>query len=148
MLRDEFERLMKLFHEGADGKSISLEEVFTHSLEFFKDLKAKMEKGTPEERQEAMQMMAMLYTQIMEESKKISQKSGLSEEQLMTFAENPSNFTPEQWRAIQESRQKITQAGQELAKAIEKAAKPSVPEGKEKKPPHGKAPKKSKWMRT
>lgn len=148
MLKDEFSRLMKLFHEGADGKNLNLEEVFALSLDFFKDLKTQMEKGTPEEKQEAMAMMAQLYTQIMAESKKITERSGLSEDQLLNFAENPANFSPEQWKAIQESKRKISQAGLELAKAIEKSTKPPTPEEKDKKPSHGKVPKKSKWMRS
>ena len=35
-LRDEFNRLIKLFHEGAEGKKpVNLEEIFRSSLEFF-----------------------------------------------------------------------------------------------------------------
>ena len=55
--------------------------------------------------------MAELYNQMTAETKHITERSGLSEEQLVSFAENPGNFSPEQWRAIQESRQRITKAG-------------------------------------
>ena len=149
MLKDEFNRLIKLFQEGAEGKQINLEEVFSQSLEFFQHLKAQMETGNPEEKKEAMTMMAEMYKQMIAETKKISERSGLSEEQLMSYAENPANFTPDQWKQIQESRQKISEAGQDLSKVIQELAKggplptPS-PKKEEKK---GKKSKKSQWMR-
>ncbi len=148
MLKDEFNRLIKLFQEGAEGKQINLEEVFGQSLEFFQHLKAQMETGNPEEKKEAMTMMAEMYKQMIAETKKITERSGLSEEQLMSYAENPSNFTPEQWKQIQESRQKISEAGQDLSKVIQELSKggpiASPPAKEEKK---GKKSKKSQWLR-
>jgi hypothetical protein len=93
-------------------------------------------------------MMAEMYKQMIAETKKITERSGLSEEQLMSYAENPSNFTPEQWKQIQESRQKISEAGQDLSKVIQELSKggpiASPPAKEEKK---GKKSKKSQWMR-
>lgn len=151
MLKDDFNRLLKLFHEGAEGKLSNLEEVFSQSLEFFKHLKEQMQKGTPEEKQEAIKMMAELYGQMMAETKKITEKSGLTEDQLLNFAENPANFTPEQWKAIQDSKQKISEAGQDLSKVIEglsKEGSPADDEKKGKKGHGGKTPGKSDWMRS
>ncbi len=135
-LRDEFNRLIKLFHEGAEGKKpVNLEEIFRSSLEFFEHLKAQIQTGTPDEKKEALMMMAELYNQMTAETKHITERSGLSEEQLVSFAENPGNFSPEQWRAIQESRQRITKAGQDLAKVIQmiSQAGPSPEKPKEEK---------------
>lgn len=147
MLRDDYNRLMKLFQEGAEGKKIDLDEVFKQSIEFFQHLKGQIEKGSPEEKKEAMAMMAEMYNQMMAETKKITQQSGFSEEQLLAYAENPNNFSPEQWKQIQESKQKISEAGQDLSKVIQDLAKGALPpKGKEEK--KGKTSKKSQWMRT
>ncbi len=152
MLRDDFNQLLKLFQEGAEGKLPNLEEVFSQSLEFFKHLKEQMQKGTPEEKQEAIKMMGELYTQMMAQTKKITEKSGLTEDQLLNFAENPANFTPEQWKAIQDSKQKISEASQDLSKVIEGLAKKegsSADDDKKGKKGHGgKHPGKSDWMRS
>jgi hypothetical protein len=157
MLRDEFNRLMALFHEGAEGKPINIEEVFAQSLMFFEHLKEQIRTGSPEERKEATDMMVQMYQQMMVETKRISERSGLSEEQLASYAENPSNFTQEQWRAIQESKEKIYRAGQDLAKSIQatsgEAEPPPAAPGEKKKPsgpnPHKpKVPKKSQWTRS
>jgi hypothetical protein len=147
MLKDELEQLLKLFREGAEGKLSSLEEVFTKSVDLFNHLKEQMQNGTPEEKQEAAKIMGEVYTQMMKTTQEITEKSGLSEDQLLSFAENPANFTPEQWAAIQESRQKISQAGQDLAKVIE--GQGSSASSQEKKPPkEGKHSKKSNWLRS
>lgn len=149
MLKNEFERLMKLFHEASEGKVMNLEEVFSQSLVFFEHLKEQIANGSHEDKREALRMMSEMYTQMLNESKRISERSGMTEEQLLSFAENPSNFTPEQWTAIQASKEKIVHAGQDLAKTIEKSNKIDVPPSGEKKPhPKDKKSKKSDWMRS
>jgi hypothetical protein len=160
MIKDEFNRLMALFHEGAEGKKINLHELFAEALAFFEHLKQEIKHGTPEERKEALQMMAAMHNEIKEESKKIIKTSGLSEEQLLTFAENPSNFTPEQWKDFQESKTQIHQAGMELVNEVKQVMQRSVQQEhkqhsvQEIKEPEGKKPKKpgkggkTGWMRT
>lgn len=150
MLKDEYQRLIKLFHDGGDGKSINLDEVFSQSVEFFQHLKDQIEKGNPEEKKEAMAMMADMYNQMMAETKKITERSGFSEEQLLAYADNPANFTPEQWRQIEESKRKISEAGSDLTKALQEVTK-GAPVSKEKAPEEekkGKKSKKSQWMRS
>jgi len=147
MLKDEYNQLIKLFHDGAEGKTINLDEVFAQSLTFFNHLKAQVEKGSPEEKKEAVSMMSEMYNQMIAETKKITERSGVPEDQLLAYAENPSNFTPEQWQQIQQSKQKIAEAGKDLMKAFQNLAKGASPsaETEEKK---GKKSKKSQWMRS
>ncbi len=152
MLKDEFNRLMKLFHEASEGKSINLEEVFSQSLQFFEHLKDQIAHGSLEDKKAAMQMMSDMYTQMIAESKRISERSGMSEEQLVSFAENPANFTPEQWKAIQASKEKIMHAGTDLAKTLQNINKPpsTKPASTGEKKPHDKDKKhkKSDWMKS
>ena len=152
MLRDEFNRLIHLFKEGAAGNLVNLEEVFAQSVEFFNHLKAQVENGGPEEKKEALQLMTEFHQRMTEESKKIAERSGLSEEQLVTYAENPANFTPKQWEAIQESKSQISQAGHNLARTLYEKGRELPPEAlhkEEKKKPLGpKKPKKSSWIRS
>lgn len=148
MLKDEFERLKTLFHEAAEGKPVNLEEVFAHSLHLFEEMKEQIATGSPEDRVAAMQMMGELYKQMMAETKRITETSGVSEEQLVSFAENPANFTPEQWSTIQASKEQIAKAGKDLAKTLEGVNKP--PKTPNDKKPEHKGPKsdKSKWIRS
>ncbi|MBS0652330.1 MAG: hypothetical protein JSR39_02260 [Verrucomicrobia bacterium] len=161
MLKDEFNRLMNLFAQGAEGQAINLEEVFRQSLAFFEHLNVQLQKGSQEEKKEALMMMSEMYTQMMQETKKICEKTGMSEEQLTSYAENPSNFSPEQWSSIQEARKKMLSAGQNLAKSVSAMdpgaarktgdSSPSAPaskEGEPKKSGHVKKSKKNQWMRS
>jgi hypothetical protein len=147
-LKDEYNQLIQLFRDGAEGKTINLAEVFSQSVEFFQHLKEQMEEGGPQEKKEAMAMMTELYQQMMAETKKITEKSGLTEEQLMAYAENPTNFSAEQWRQIQESKQKIAQAGQDLSKVVQQLTQGAPSPAKDEKGHKGKKGKKSQWMRS
>jgi len=148
MIKDEFNRLISLFHEASEGKMINLDEVFSQSLAFFEHLKEKIATGDPEEKKEAIAMMSEMYNKMMEETKKICERSGMSEEQLLSFAENPSNFAPEQWQKIQESRDKIYKAGQNLAKEIQGPGPAKPPKPPKEGGDGGKKPKKSEWLRS
>lgn len=148
MLKDEFELLKTLFHQAAEGKNVNLEEMFSHSLKFFEQIREQVIKGSPEEKRAALDMMNQMYSQMMVDTKKISEKSGMDAEQLAAFAKNPANFTKEQWEAMCASKDQIQHVGEDLAKAVEKVgpippaapAKPSVTKDK--------LGKKSKWIRS
>lgn len=151
MLKDEFDELVRLFEEGVQGHHVNLSDVFARSLQFFEHLKVEIANGTPEEKAEAMNMMADLYKHMTEETKKISERSGLSEDQLLAYADNPSNFTPDQWQMVQESKEKIAQAGSDLAKLIYDQGQVR-PQDQEKKEGARSAPikrsKRSQWLRS
>jgi 3-hydroxyisobutyrate dehydrogenase-like beta-hydroxyacid dehydrogenase len=147
MLKEEFTRLMSLFHEAAEGKTQNLEEVFSQSLEFLSHLQEEIATGSAEDKAEAMKMMNQMYEQMMVESKHITERSGLTEEQLVAFAENPANFTPEQWKEIQASKEKIADVGQNIVKTIDNAKK-DLGEKEKTQHPKGKKSDRSKWMRS
>ncbi len=147
MLKDEFKRVMQLFHEAAEGKKIDLEEVFAQSLLLFEHLKDQIAQGSQEDRMEAMRMMSEMYTQMIKETKKITETSGMTEEQLIAFADDPANYSVEQWNAIQASKERIRHAGKDLAASLEKSIHTKPPSPEEKKPKNKKF-KKSDWMRS
>ena len=147
MLQDEFKRLLGLFHDAAEGKNSNLDQIFREALVFFQHLKEQIAVGDAEDRKMVIQMMAELSKKMAEESKRIAQRTGMSEEQLMAFAENPTNFSKEQWASIQASKEQIAKAGKDLVQTVENTQKtgPSASEPKVKKPKKGG---KSKWMRS
>ena len=118
MLQDEFNRLSQLFQGAAEGKAVNLEEVFKESLQFFEHLKDQIATGTSEDKMQAIQMMTQMYQLMMAETKRITERSGMTEEQLAAFAENPANFSKEQWDSLQASKQQIQDVGQNIAKVI------------------------------
>lgn len=145
-LKEECQQLSDLFHRAAEGQSIDLQQVFAKALHFFERLKVELHAEDPTRRQEAMTMLMEIYQHMMKDTKLICENSGMTEDQLISFAENPTNFSPEQWTSIQESREKIFHAGQELAKTLEQLSSPQI----ESKKPHdpNKKIKKSDWLRS
>lgn len=156
MLRDEYNRLMSLFSQSAEGKKVNLDEVFRESVSFFEHLTHQLKTGTQDEKTEALMMMSELYAQMQIQTKKISQTSGLTEDQLAAYADNPANFTPEQWQMMQESKQKMREVGKDLTKTVSAVVpaqnKPALPPHSQagEKKPSGKRPsvKRDQWMRS
>lgn len=156
MLKDEFSRLMSLFADGAEGKPIDLEQVFSESLLFFEHLNEQLKNGSAEEKAEALKMMNEMYAEMIKETKKICEKTGMTEDQLSNFSESPDNFSADQWKGIQEAKEKLGKMGETLAKSLSSLALPKPEESKgpfpeteshKKHTPHKKS-KKSNWMRS
>ncbi len=154
MLKDEFERIQKMFHDAAEGKEGNVEAVFKEALIFFEHLKGHIAEGSSQDKMEAIQMMAQLYQQMTQETKRIIEKSGMTEDQLASFAEDPSNFSKEQWEALQTSKEQITKTGKEIAKAMTEGEAPSLASDHSKKvhsdpnKPKDGQNKHSKWIRS
>lgn len=144
-LKEECQQLSDLFRRAAEGQSIDLQQLFTQSLQFFAQLKQELQQEDLQRRQEAMVLLKEIYQHMIKDTQLICEASGMTEEQLIAFAENPSNFSPEQWTSIQESREKIFHAGEELAQTLEQLSNPQI---KKKARDPSKKVKKSNWMRS
>ena len=159
MLQDEFDRLMNLFAQAADGQPVNLDDIFKEAFAFFDSLSVRLKTGTEEDKKEALAMMSRMYAQMMMHTKKIAEKTGMTEDQLSAYSENPSNFTPEQWASIQAARNKMLSTGQNLAKVLGPSQPgssgkaptpqaPSPPKQEKEGGGHPKKTKKSKWMKS
>lgn len=118
MLNEEFQRLMQMFEEGAAGKPVQLDLIFKEALTFFEHLNNQLKTGDAEEQKEALTMMKEMHAKINEQLKKIAASTGMSEEQLASYSENPGNFSQKEWAAIQEARHQMSKAGQNLVQSI------------------------------
>ncbi len=158
MLREEFSRLIYLYQQAAEGKGASVQEVFQKSIEFIEDLKKQLKEGDEEDRKAALRMMNELYQHMRNHTKIMCEKAGMTEEQLMAKSENPKNFSPEMWNEMQESKNRLAKAGQDLVQLIQfrpepKGALPSPAamiskDSAARKGPRKKGTKKSDWMRS
>jgi hypothetical protein len=156
MLKDEFSRLMSLFAEAGEGKPVNLEWLFAETFTFFEHLNLQLKNGTPDEKTDALRMMNEMHAELTRETKRICERSGLSEEQLEVSSENPSNYSPEQWKLIQEAKAKMGTAGLALMDSVKDLNIPKTPGTKtllpEPEAPKKQAPpkktKKSNWMRS
>jgi hypothetical protein len=147
MIQEEFSRLVSLFEQAVQGKNVSVDDVFYKSLEFVELLKEQIKNGDEEDRKAAIRMMNELYEHMKNHTQMICKREGITEEQLIQRSENPANFSPEQWKRMQDSKQKLAQSGQQLAQLI-KTHEPDAPPSTEKKEPKRRKGKKSQWIKS
>ena len=140
----EYERIMEFFNLSPEEKEERLQEVFEDSVEYFERFKHIMMNGTPEEKKEAVERVMSMKKRIEDETKKICDKTGMSEEQLAQFSNDPKNFSPGQWEAIEKAKKKLDKGVGEMKKAAAGAnpEEGQAPEGAEK--PKGDKPKKKR----
>src|SRR3990167_9262737 len=119
MLKTEFDRIMSLFSDCAEGRPVAVEEVFREALNFFEQVNLTLKEGPPEEKRQALQMMGEMYRKMIETSQKLVTQTGLNPEQLSGFTENPANFSPEQWKAMQGAKERMASLSQDLIQTLE-----------------------------
>ena len=140
----EYERIMEFFNLSPEEKEERLQEVFEDSVEYFERFKHIMMNGTPEEKKEAVEHVMNMKKRIEAETKKICDKTGMTEEQLAQFSNDPKNFSPGQWEAIENAKKKLDKGVGDIKKAASGAAPEAgqAQEGAEK--PKGDKPKKKR----
>lgn len=154
MLRDEYEKMMASFKQTLEGKTTNFEELCGESLNFFKIVQEVVQTGNEKDKEEVVAMMGEMYNTLMDETKKLTSKTGLTEQELLAFAENPDNFDPEQWKVIQDTRKTMFKAGDSLNAYVKGGgggaegvtAKPAVK--KKKRPGGGAGGGRKDWMKT
>lgn len=124
MIEKEYERLMELVEKSATLE-VSMEEVLKESVGFFEMLRLEFPKAEYEKRQEMLQMMSSLHAKLQEVSKKSAEASGMSEEELQAYAEDPGNFSPDQWHLVQETRKKLYDSARKFSATMEEKKRKS-----------------------
>lgn len=140
-MADEFDKIMKFFELPAEEKQARLKDVFEESIEFFEKYKHFLQTGTEEEKKSMMVKMRTLQTRLKEETSKIVQATGLSEDDLKAFASDPKNYDKGEWETIQTAKTRI----ESQAKDIKKMTK-GPDADKPKKASSGK--RKKNWMKS
>ncbi len=147
MCGNEFDRLMEFFKLSSKERAEHFEEVFKNSAEFFEKLNYILKEGTPEEKQKIISELEDLQQVVQSETTKLIAQTGMSEEELREFADNPDNFTPEHWEMIQSTRSSIETDAAEASTRLNFTAESPKPKGdKPKKRPKG--PGKSGWVKS
>jgi ClpP class serine protease len=160
-LREEFTKLMEKFKRGVESQSNpNLPELFKDSIQLFERLKDMLAQSNEQEKKEIIKLMAEMHDFLSRETKKLAEKTGLSEDQMLRFAENPDNFSAEQWRTLELIRARLNKTATEMAGLVKKKSLSDEPsaqkessgesavsqeEIKIKKP---KSSKKDRWMKS
>lgn len=150
MLKDKYHKLIKLIDESIE--KVNLEDILKEAVHFFEELRREFPKADQEQRVEMIQMMNELHERLKKVSLKIAQETGMSEDDLYSLAENPSNFSPDQWQMVQETKKKLYDSVRKFSSSLEEKEKGQPPETKELKKPMRpqikRRSRKSDWMKS
>lgn len=145
MLEDRVQKLVSFFQNIEQGKKVNLNEVVKEYLLFFEELRERLQSATPEEKRQLFLIMNDIYAKMLAESQKLAQRSGLSEEQLLQLAENPNNFSQEQWELLQNTKKSLAETSRDITKTLVSSKKPEPkPSTSNKKPRKGR----SNWLKS
>lgn len=152
MLKDKYHKLIKLIDKSVE--EITLEEILTEAVLFFEELRREFPKASQEQRIEMIQMMNELHERLKKVSKKVAQDTGMNEDDLYALAENPSNFSPDQWQLVQETKKKLYDSVRKFSSSLDdqnKEKKQPIEDKEVKKPmrpPIKRRSRKSDWMKS
>ena len=148
MIQREYKRLLKMIEEGLDPKGVPLEEILSEAVVFFEALRKEFPAASQDDREAMIHMMTDLHAKLQEVSKKAAEEAGMSEEQLSSFGEDPSNFTPEQWQEIQKTKQRLYDSARKFSSDMSQEGRNQVAGDEELKKKPSKPPIKSTARRT
>lgn len=118
MLKDHFDKLFEIFTKSSREKDLNLDLLLKETAAFFEEAKNELKTASKEDQEIIFSMLNQMYEKLQEESKRICDKTGMTEDQLSSFSENPRNFSPDQWREIQNTKKKMMQMGRVMGKVL------------------------------
>ncbi|MCI0381434.1 MAG: hypothetical protein L0207_00045 [Chlamydiae bacterium] len=144
-MKEEYEKLMELLKTSERGEKFNLEEILQQAVQFFEQLRKSFPAAPKEEKEEMLKMMQTLHLKIQEMAKLAATKAGMTENELSAYGENPSNFSPEMWSRIQETKAKLHESTKGISQVVEgKKDK----EESQKPHPRIRRNKRSKWIKS
>ena len=117
-MADEFNKILEFFKLSLKEREAKFLDVFEDAVEYFERFRHIMKSGNPEEKKKALEEMLVMKKTLEEETQRVAQKTGLSEEQLAQLANDPKNFSSEQWEAIQNTQNKLKSGIIDIKKAM------------------------------
>ncbi len=128
MAKEEINRLTHLFTQAAENQNISVEDLFREALLIFETLTLAIEKAPLERKQELLAEMREMHTLLSGEIARLCEALGQTEEEILSYSKDPSNFSPNQWDLIQAAKRNLEVAARKISKIL-------VPSVMEKEPP-------------
>ncbi len=124
-ISEDVQKVMAELQKSVDAKgAIDLVFMLREIVKLFERVKAGLASTDEEERSNIFSAMRQLHSFLMSENKRLADNSGISEEQMLRFAENPDNFSREQWALMKEVKSKMGQQSSEIRSILQKITSP------------------------
>lgn len=131
LITEEISKVMDDLRKSVDANgNVNLPTLLTEVVGLFEHLRSTLPKTNPKERSDIVEKMSELHTFLLRESKRLASQTGISEEQMVRFAENPDNFTKEQWTLLENVKTVMSTQTQEIKKVMQEFYPKSLAEVK------------------
>ncbi len=147
-MSQEFKKIMDFFAKSPEEKAEGLGEVFEESIAFFERFKHIMVSGSDEEKEEMRKNIMAMQEQIQQETERVLEETGMSEEEIQKIAQDPSQFSPDQWELIQSAQGQIHKQAEDIEKIRKDLEGGSEVAAPKKRTGKKRARQKGPWMKS
>ena len=108
------EKIEEIFSVEDKFSPENMERLIQETLSFFYEMQEKLESNDPKVKEEAMALAEALKTKLEEQAKILCEANGMDPSKLENYLEEPSNFSEEEWKAIEQAKSDIAFLQQDL----------------------------------
>jgi hypothetical protein len=123
------EKIEEIFGDPEKFSPENMQHLLHETLEFFGDLKFKLESKDEKVRNDALESAAVLKTKLEEQALELCKSIGMDPNTLENYLNDPSHFTPEELGAIENTKAEMDAFKAELGINLS-----GTPTPKKKKP--------------
>ena len=147
-IKDDIKKVVEELNKSVEANGeVDLAYMMQEIVMLFEKVKLELPKTNAEERKEVFAAMEELQAFLNNETKRLAERTGLSPEQLSRFAENPDNFSKEQWGLIENVRTKLGAQTEEIRAVLRVLPAVQSKNSPEGEPASAPAPKKKSKKR-
>jgi len=114
-LKQELPKILEFFEMEPEEKALHFHSTVENAIQFSENLQEAYRAGSEKQREEIHDMLSEMREKISEQTKILCNNLGLSEEELVAYAENPDNFSKDEWELLKEANKKMNSAKKEFA---------------------------------
>ena len=100
-------KIEELLGNPSQLSSINMEELIQEMMQFFGDLKAKLNSSNVQEREEAMKIADELKSKLEEHALKLCESLGIDPQAVSEYVNTSAHFSPEEWQAIEKTKTEL-----------------------------------------
>lgn len=108
--------LSKLVKDPSELSLGDMDKLVECSIDFFHEYMEIAQKGSPKEKDEALEKLLELKSALEKSAKETTQKTGVSTDEMIKTISDPSNFSGNDFETVQNIQSKITDFNTELLK--------------------------------
>jgi hypothetical protein len=114
-LEQDLPKIFEFFEMEPEEKALNFQSTVANAIRFSEKLQEVYKNGSQEEKEQIHDILDEMREKISQETKKLYESLGLTEEELVAYIDNPDNFSAEEWALLQDANKKLENSRKEFA---------------------------------